>query len=189
MIGLVNSDFTSPEKTVTADQASLAVLLERAAVAYAVIGGHAVNAWLEPRATMDVDVTVYADAAGQQRLRSVLIEAGCTMTHEHGAALPSGPDFVRFASADRRLVVEIQAAKTDFQRELVDRAIKGEDGLRVATPEDLIVLKLLAYRPKDRIDLEGLLRLPNLDWTYVEKWTDEWKVRERLDKLRRDGTN
>ena len=38
-------------------------LLDEAGVEYAVIGGHAVNAWLEPRFTADVDVTVHAPPA------------------------------------------------------------------------------------------------------------------------------
>jgi hypothetical protein len=37
------------------------------------------------------------------------------------------------------------------------------------TPEDLIVMKLIAHRPKDRIDLLGLVALPGLDWSYVER--------------------
>jgi len=172
---------------VTDFHASLAALFERASVAYAVIGGHAVNVWLEPRATIDVDVTVYADPTGHRRLRDVLVQEGYTVSREDGTALPSGPDFSRFVTRDESMVIEIQAAKTDFQRELVSRAVAAEDGLRIATPEDLIVLKLLAYRPKDRIDLSGLAELPDLDWLYVEKWAAEWDVRSRLEEVRRDA--
>jgi hypothetical protein len=57
---------------------------------------------------------------------------------------------------------------------------------RVATPEDLIVLKLIADRPKDRQDLLGLVALPDLDWAYVARWAAEWDVAERLAALRRD---
>jgi hypothetical protein len=48
---------------------ALARILDAAAVPYAIIGGHAVNAWLEPRFTADVDVTVAADPAALARLR------------------------------------------------------------------------------------------------------------------------
>src|SRR6266852_1712693 len=163
---------------------SLARLFERAGVEYAVIGAHAVNAWVEPRATADVDVTVCANAAEQQRLRGLFEHAGYVVAREHGATLPSGPDFVRFVAAGRPLVVEIQSAKTDLQRELVSRARRSESGLRIATAEDLIVLKLIAYRPKDRLDLLGLMRVKDLDWLYVERWAHAWQVLERLAEAR-----
>ncbi len=153
---------------------ALAGLLARARVEYAVIGAHAVNAWLEPRLTADVDVTVAAGTDAMVRLKRVLGDEGYLAAREHGADLPSGPDFVRFTSADGALVLELQTAKTEFQREVIRRATGG--GLRVATPEDLIVMKLIANRPKDRADLDGLVRLDGLDWPYVERWAAEWEV-------------
>lgn len=160
----------------------LAALLERAGVAYALIGAHAVNSWLEPRFTADIDVTVQTDAAGLARLGEALAAAGFTLTRQHGADLPSGPDFIRFTSEDPSVSIEVQVAKTDFQREIVRRAFV-EEGIRVATPEDLAVMKLIADRPKDQIDLQGLLGLDGLDWSYVERWADEWGVRDRLDAV------
>jgi hypothetical protein len=80
--------------------------------------------------------------------------------------------------------LKVQTAKTEFQREVLRRAAVRHDGSHVATPEDLIVMKLIAHRPKDRIDLLGLVALPGLDWSYVERWADEWQVRDRLDTLR-----
>ena len=76
------------------------------------------------------------------------------------------------------------AAKTDLQRAVIARAIRAEDGVRVATAEDLIVLKLIANRPKDQVDLQGLVALPSLDWGYIERWAAEWEVFELLHRLR-----
>jgi hypothetical protein len=164
--------------------ASLASLLTRAGVPYALIGGHAVNVWLEPRFTADVDVTVQANAADLTRLRAVLGAAGYTIAREHGGDLPSGPDFVRFVSSASSVTLEVQAAKTEFQREVIRRATSVGGTVRVATPEDLIVMKLIANRAKDRADLEGLVRLPAVDWDYVERWAGEWGVLEQLGRLR-----
>lgn len=163
-------------------------LFARADVPYAVIGAHGVNAWLEPRFTADIDVTACVDPPALLRLRRVFADAGYEPTAEYGGHLPSGPDFVRFASADRLTIVEIQAAKTALQLEVVRRARSSSDGIRVATPEDLIVLKLIADRPKDRQDLLGLVALPELDWVYVERWAAEWDVMERLAELRREAS-
>jgi Nucleotidyltransferase of unknown function (DUF6036) len=162
----------------------VAGLLAQTGCPYVVIGGHAVNVWLEPRYTADVDVTVQANAHDLAQLRQMLTDAGYTASRELGAELPSGPDFARFVSRDRAVVLEIQTAKTEFQREAVRRGMAADGGLRIATPEDLIVFKLIANRPKDQNDLLGLVRLPNLDWPYVEHWATEWGVLEALAVLR-----
>ena len=164
--------------------ATVARLLEQAAVPYAVIGAHAVNAWVEPRITADIDVTVQADGEAINRLEHVLAAAGWSVARKYGATQPSGPDFVRFVSEDGVITVEIQTAKTDLQRELIHRAIVAGDGVRVASAEDLIVLKLIANRPKDQIDLAALAGLPDVDWTYVERWADAWRVSDALRRLR-----
>ena len=56
--------------------AFLACLLDRAGLAHALIGGHAVNVWLEPRFTADIDVTVLTDREAMARLRTDLEAAG-----------------------------------------------------------------------------------------------------------------
>ncbi len=165
--------------------ATVAGLFEQSAVQYAVISGHAVNAWLEPRFTADIDVTVVANAKELESLSSTLREAGFDIVRRYGADQPSGPDFIRFANADASIVLEIQVAKTALQHSVVARAISSTSGARVASAEDLLVLKLIAYRSKDRIDLEGLVRLPSIDWSYVEKQCREWDVLERLHETRR----
>lgn len=165
----------------------IARLLDDAGVRYAVIGAHAVNAWLEPRYTADVDVTAAMDPQSLTRLRDALSRAGYAPAGEHGDDLPSGPDFLRFRSADGLVVLEIQAAKTALQRELIARAVSRSGSARVATAEDLIVLKLIANRPKDRNDLLGLVRLPAIDWSYVERWAAEWHVAGLLAEVRRDA--
>lgn len=168
---------------------AIATLFDQAAVPYAVIGAHAVNVWVEPRFTADVDVTAAVDGDGLRRLEDVLHRAGWISDRVHGATLPSGPDFVRFVSSNATTTLEVQAAKTELQREVVRRAIASDEGVRVATPEDLIVLKLIADRPKDQVDLLSLSALPALDWAYVERWAKEWDVGARLARLRGAGAD
>lgn len=160
----------------------LAALLARAGARYALIGGHAVNVLLEPRFTADVDVTIDADPAALARVADVLRAAGFRVERAHGAAQPSGPDFVRFVD-DEGTVCELQAAKTALQRAVVARAV-DHGGVRVATPEDLIVLKAIANRPKDQVDLLGLVRLPSIDWAYVDGHAHDWGVADVVARVR-----
>lgn len=163
--------------------AAIGRILEETGTSWALIGGHAVNVWVEPRATADIDITVAADPAGLERLRRALEAAGLRVELDLGAEQPSGPDFIRLVSADRAVVLEVQHAKTRLQASLLDRAVRHGD-VRVATVEDLLVLKLIAYRSKDRADLVSLARLPALDWAYVETHARAWGVYDRLARLR-----
>jgi hypothetical protein len=162
----------------------LAALLAELRLPYAVIGAHAVDAWLEPRFTSDIDVTIELTGEGSAELSAALARAGLARTEIRGGDAPSGPDFLRFASSDRAVTVEFQSAKTELQHDVIRRARSGADGLRVATVEDLIVLTLIANRPKDQNDLLGLVALPAIDWSYVERWAREWDVLDALRTLR-----
>jgi hypothetical protein len=162
----------------------LARLLDSAEISYALIGGHAVNVWVEPRFTADIDITIEAGVGQSERVKELLQGAGFEQDFVEGEEHTSGPDFIRFVSSDGRQVLELQAAKTDLQASLLERARPSEDGVRVATAEDLIVLKLIANRPKDRIDLLSLCQLPGLDWGYVEHWAERWEVSAVLERVR-----
>lgn len=162
----------------------LAHLLDGLGLPYAVIGAHAVNSWLEPRFTADIDVTIELTAESSRDLTAAFAREGFAVARAHGERLPSGPDFVRFTSRDRLVTIEFQPAKTSLQAAIVRRARLDRDGVRIATPEDLIILKLIANRPKDQVDLLGLVRLPDLDWPYVDRAAREWELAPSLSELR-----
>lgn len=163
--------------------ASIKKLLSKTEIPYALIGAYAVNVYLEPRNTADVDLVVQATEDGVEALKDVLVASSFSIQFEQQTDQAPVPDIIRFKSEDYALVIDVQISKTDFQREVIDRALEVE-GLRVATSEDLIVMKLIANRAKDRIDLEGLIALPDVDWQYVQKWAALWDVADRLTRLR-----
>lgn len=71
--------------------------------------------------------------------------------------------------------VDIMVAQTEFQRSALDRAIDG-----VITVEDVIVFKLLAWRARDRADIDSILAAGHdLDKGYIQHWVDEWQVTDR----------
>ena len=71
--------------------------------------------------------------------------------------------------------VDIMAAQTEFQRSALDRAVDG-----IITVEDVIVFKLLAWRARDRADIDSILAVGHdLDEDYIEHWVNEWQVADR----------
>lgn len=157
-------------------------LFDRAGLKYVLIGGMAVNAWVEPRFTVDLDFVVLANARAIATAEEALARAGFKYLRRQDQGEPSGPDFVQMDRAIApRVRVDIQVSKTPFQDGVILRAVPDSvSGLAVATPEDLIVLKLIAWRGKDQKDLAALLELEQLDWAYIEHWAKTWEVTERL---------
>ena len=161
----------------------LGAVFERAGLRHALIGGQAVNVWIMPRETDDFDFVVAPDREAIEAVEAELTALGLRHVRRQDAHGPSGPDFVQLKNVAMNLAVDIQVAKTDYQLLLLDRAVPGElSGLRVATPEDLIVLKLLAMRSQDQRDIALLvdLRGDTLDWPYIQHWAEVWDVVKEL---------
>lgn len=58
---------------------------------------------------------------------------------------------------------------------------RGADGY--VSVEDLIVYKLLAWRPQDRDDIAEVLAAGHeLDTRYIEHWAAQWEVLDRWEE-------
>jgi len=151
----------------------------------ALIGGQAVNCWVEPRITLDVDVTVVSDGEVVRDVVERFVAEGFVILIKQDPGSASGPDFVRMRHADTSVELDMLVAKTEFETTVIGRAVNAPGlPLPVATVEDLLVLKLLASRNKDWKDLYDLGKLPDVDWAYVERWCAFWEISERLTNLR-----
>ena len=151
----------------------------------ALIGGQAVNCWVEPRITLDVDVTVMSDGEIVRDVVARFVAEGFTILMKQDDGAASGPDFVRMRHAETSVELDMMVAKTEFETTVIGRAVAAPGlPLPVATVEDLLVLKLLASRNKDWKDLYDLGKLPDVDWAYVERWCEVWEIGERLTSLR-----
>jgi predicted nucleotidyltransferase len=155
-------------------------------VPVAVIGGIAASILGRPRVTKDVDFLAIAEESSWP----ALLVAGT----EHGI-VPRVDGALQFARTTRVLLLvhepsgvelDVSFASLPFERELVERAtsrtIKGAS-FRVATPEDILIMKALALRPRDIADIEGILTaVPDLDLARVKKTIGEFsKVLETDD--------
>lgn len=134
----------------------LVACLERADVAWCVIGGVAVNHWAEqPMVTQDVDIIVAADAV--ERIILLLEQAGFR-----------SEKFEWSVNFKGQSAVSIQLSTEDFYRDFPSRAVPADVHgilLRVASLEDTFRGKMKAYsesgrRQSKRIkDLADIVRL------------------------------
>lgn len=133
---------------------------------WAVIGGEAALQYrLKLRHTVDLDFV----ANRVTELMDVLEERGFTfrvLTERDGSPyLLQGttPDGMHF---------DIYEAHTDFESSVLERHIEN-----YASPEDIIVYKLEAWRPQDRDDIAQILDAEHdLDYAYIEHWAQMWKT-------------
>ncbi len=163
----------------------------RAKLRGAIIGGVARNHWEVPRLTFDLDFTVEANQGRVEAVIAAPADHGFEVMRQQARHDPSGPDFIQLYNRELSQIVELQGAKTPFQEELINRAVELSAGspLFVARREDLIVLKLLAFRKKDKDDLRELASHAEIDWRYVEHWSEIWEVSENLNWLRAEIEN
>lgn len=161
--------------------------------ALALIGATARNAWAPPRATTDIDLAVAADPAVLEAVKEALQALGYEPVRSHRAD-PEDPlaDLVVLRAPGGSLrQVDLLVAKTEFETEALRRAVPIEIAgvtVPVATPEDLIVYKLVAYRPRDRQDIAAIARTQGragrlLDRSYIRRWAEYWGVADRLEIL------
>lgn len=125
-----------------------------------IIGGVAVIARGVPRQTIDIDATVWAEHVSIEELFAVLA------IHR---IEPRIPDAAAFATQRQVLLLrhrptgtplELSLAWLEFEREALERATPVDFGgvrVRVATAEDLVVFKAVAWRDRDRADIERLI--------------------------------
>lgn len=156
--------------------ATLARLLDEREIPYMVIGGHANALWGEPRATLDIDVTIWLAESG----------IGDLVRHLRPTFSPRVPvpeSFVRETrvlpmQTPEGLGVDLIFGLLPYEEHAIQRAIPisvaGQD-VRFCTPEDLILLKIVSTRERDRADIRGVVRrqATNLDLDYLDVRVEE----------------
>ncbi|HVT44220.1 MAG TPA: nucleotidyl transferase AbiEii/AbiGii toxin family protein [Thermoanaerobaculia bacterium] len=142
----------------------------------AVIGGVAASLRGTPRLTKDIDAVVLdADA-------ETLVRSGTTYQ-----LTPRIPDAIDFAHETRVLLLRFSPNEVDidislgalpFEEEVVERSSLIDVGglqVRVATATDLVIMKAVAGRPRDVVDIENLIDAnPDLDVDRIRRWVREF---------------
>jgi predicted nucleotidyltransferase len=159
----------------------LSALLERVAgaldsrgIPYMVIGGQAVLVYGEPRMTRDIDVTLGLGTESLNRIEEVASSLGLKILPSSHAQFVRDRMVLPCADPDTGFRVDFIFSFTPFERQAIDRARSVRVGLtdvRFASPEDLIIHKMVAGRPRDEEDVRGiLLETAGIDLGYIEKW-------------------
>jgi hypothetical protein len=138
---------------------------------FCLIGGLALQRWGEPRETVDVDLTLLTGFGHEEPFIGALLQ-------RFEARVPNAAEFalanrVLLLRANSGVGLDIALAALPFEEAAVERStvfpFSESTPLRTCSAEDLIVMKAFAARPKDWIDIEGIIirQARQLDWRHI----------------------
>jgi len=156
----------------------IALGLDERQIPYMVIGGQAVLIYGEPRLTRDIDIAL---GVGPERLADVLALARASAWR----VLVEKPDeFVQrtmvlpLEDSQSGIRIDLIFSFSPYEREAMNRVHRvsvGKATVHFAAPEDVIVHKITAGRPRDLEDVRTiLLKNRDLDLAYVRAWLAEF---------------
>ncbi len=169
-------------------------LFEGMGTRYAVMGGIAVRIYGIPRPTHDIDFTLALDRSRLPDLYEAARSLGYTVPEEYAAGwvdqVASLPLIkVRLYLEGRGIDIDIFLAESPFQEQLLTRRrCEHVDDFPVwfVSPEDLVLLKLLAHRPRDLADIGDILFIQGqLDESYMRHWAEQLGVLQKLEEVLR----
>lgn len=153
------------EQSPSAWLASIAEIFDDVGVAWTLVGALAANRYrATPRFTTDVDTMAMFAPELLDRLEQEGFEV--TVVADAG----EGPHLLRCHRGSA--AIDILIPVVEYQREALRRASD-----HVLTPEDVIIHKLIAGRPRDLDDIRSILEAGvELDRSYLDHWIAEWQV-------------
>lgn len=158
--------------------AGLGKSLEKHGLPYMIIGGQAVLLYGEPRLTRDIDITLGADTDRLDDLLDVIRDLNLKPLPEELRSFVMETMVLPALEESTGIRVDFIFSFTPYETEAIKRAKKIvvlDQEIHFASPEDLIIHKIFAGRPRDMEDAQSvLLKNPGMDLQYIEKWLMEF---------------
>ena len=154
----------------------IAKLMAETKTKYAILGGVAVSLYGMPRLTLDVDVNIILEKYKTAEFLKKAHNSGFTslVRSEQKFADRTGVIPMKFSKSEPFGRCDFIIAQNTLEHLAIKRARTktiGFSKVKVITPEDLILQKLVSDRPRDIEDARGvIMRQKNLDTRYIHFW-------------------
>ena len=152
-----------------------------------IIGGLAVGLIARARSTKDVDATIIADSDDIESLLSGARRFGLVPRPGYDTTFGRQQRLLLLVHEPTKIGVDISLGALPFEIEAAERSRTVElDGrpVRVATPEDLVIMKALAHRLQDLADIRLIVEVnPDLDRKRIERWVKDFAETLEMPEL------
>ena len=152
--------------------AKLAKALKKRKIPYMVIGGQAVLLYGEPRMTRDIDITIGAGTEKLGELLGVLKETGLKVIPKKVKEFVEQTFVLPAIDKKTGIRADFIFSFTPYEAAAIKRARKitlAGEKMAFAAPEDVIIHKIFAGRPRDIEDAKSIiLKNKKLDTHYLK---------------------
>lgn len=156
----------------------IGAILNKHNLPYMIIGGQAVLLYGEPRLTRDIDITLGVNTDYIDEIITVVQELSLK-------PIPSDiKSFVRqtmvLPALDETTGIRVDFifSFTPYETSAIKRVKKirvMREDVHFASPEDIIIHKIFAGRPRDIEDIRTIvMKNPSMDFQYIRKWLKEF---------------
>ncbi len=159
----------------------LADALNGAEIDFALAGGLAFSALVQPRATVDIDLLILAGDADRSALTSLIAPLFDSLLPHQAPMVFSNAVIWRVVGikGNRELIIDFLLGDTAFHRQVLKRKLNLDFSghkVPIVTLEDLYLLKHLAGRPQDLVDIDVIERTlgSEIDRDYLNMWLNRW---------------
>lgn len=153
-------------------------LLDRYGGRGVLIGGIAVGFLGRPRLTVDLDAMFLASVRDIPRILELAMEEGIEPRKQNAAEFAAKSRVLLLRHKNSGIGIDISLGIMALEEEIVERSVRHDAGalmVQLPTPEDLIILKAVAHRPKDLLDIQEIVdNNPILDIARIRRWVKDY---------------
>lgn len=173
---------------------SIGSALEGRNIPYMLIGGQAVLLYGEPRLTRDIDVTLGVDVDKLQDILSLAGDLALKILPENVETFVNETMVLPLIHEETGIRIDFIFSFSPYEQLALGRARKIrilERDVYFASPEDVVISKIVAGRPRDMEDVSGImLRMPDIDIAYIQQWLNDFsaalgddEIKKRLESI------
>ena len=156
----------------------IGVSLSKHNLPYMVVGGQAVLLYGEPRITRDIDIALGVDVDHLGEVLAAVQELNLKPLPQEIESFVRETMVLPTLEEHTGIRVDFIFSCTPYETGAIKRVkkikIMGQE-VNIASPEDLIIHKIFAGRPRDREDVRTvLLKNPDVDLQYIKEWLKEF---------------
>lgn len=152
--------------------------LTRHKIPYMIIGGQAVLLYGEPRLTKDIDITLGVNINHLDELLAIARELSLKPLPRDVQSFVRQTMVLPTLDENTGIRVDFIFSFTPYETGAINRAKKVkilDQDVNFASPEDLIIHKIFAGRPRDIEDVRTvLLKNPEIKVQYIREWLIEF---------------